>query len=343
MNCPYPDRKSRYAALTAFRGRGCQPPRTFDHLMTPVHEPILEEQALTPVVDEGGRVVPRNLFFGLFVAVVVAVFWVPLKALWALSLQDETYSYISLIPPMILGLFYYERRRIFRDLRYSFRAGLPLLALGAVLGGVAAGSRAHLSPDGVSCLEILSLVVLLMGGFVAVYGVPASLAGRFELLAALLMVPLPHSIIVKPIVAVQYGSADVTDLLYKLTRVPVFRSGMTFSLPHLNFVVAYECSGIHSTLALLIGSLLAGHFYLKGAWQKALLVAIVFPIVCFTNGLRMFVLSVLAIYVDPSFFHGNLHHKGGILFFALALVILGIVTKLLRRRRESGALSPVSA
>jgi hypothetical protein len=55
----------------------------------------------------------------------------------------------------------------------------------------------------------------------------------------------------------------------------------------------------------------------------------------------MFALATLAVYVDMSFFHGNLHHRGGSLFFALALVILAGVTKLLRGRwRLRSAASP---
>jgi exosortase/archaeosortase family protein len=62
-------------------------------------------------------------------------------------------------------------------------------------------------------------------------------------------------------------------------------------------------------------------------WKRLVLVLVVLPIVCCTNGLRMFVLAMLANYVDPAFFYGNLHHHGGIFFFALALLLLALVTR----------------
>jgi len=58
------------------------------------------------------------------------------------------------------------------------------------------------------------------------------------------------------------------------------------------------------------------------------------------NGIRIVTLSLLSIYVDPSFLTGNLHHQGGILFFLLALGILLPLLWLLqqheRRRRIWG-------
>jgi len=43
------------------------------------------------------------------------------------------------------------------------------------------------------------------------------------------------------------------------------------------------------------------------------------PLSIAKNGFRIFMLSVLAVYVDPSFLHGWLHHQGGIVFFLVFL------------------------
>ena len=94
--------------------------------------------------------------------------------------------------------------------------------------------------------------------------------------------------------------------------------------------VAKESIGIHSTLAILIISLLAGHLYLRTAWKKIVLVLCALPIVCLTNGLRIAGLTLLAECISPRFLRGNLHHKGGMGFFVLALVLLFAVLRLLR-------------
>lgn len=286
------------------------------------------------------RIALRMLLFGAVLLAVVAGFWAPLRSMWSLSQQSDTYSFIPLIPLISAALLYWERKRVFRNLHYSLGAGLAVLGLAIVPVALAVELGARMGSNGELFLRVLSLVVLLIAGFVAIFGTAAFRAASFALFLMLLIVPLPSAVIDQPIILVQHGSADVTGLLYRILGVPAFRQGMSFSLPGLDYVVAYECSGIHSTLALLIGSLLAGHFYLRRTVNKVLAIAAVLPIVCFTNGLRMFLLSVLAIYVDPSFFRGNLHHKGGIFFFAIGLLLLGLIVRLLRTQNAGGPLSP---
>jgi len=62
-----------------------------------------------------------------------------------------------------------------------------------------------------------------------------------------------------------------------------------------------------------------------------LLALSVVPIAVFKNAVRIVTLSVLSIYVNPSFLTGNLHHRGGIVFFLLALGLIFGLTELLRR------------
>jgi exosortase/archaeosortase family protein len=49
------------------------------------------------------------------------------------------------------------------------------------------------------------------------------------------------------------------------------------------------------------------------------------------NGIRIATLTLLAVYVDPSFLTGKLHHDGGVVFFLLGLLFLLPVLLLLQR------------
>jgi exosortase/archaeosortase family protein len=86
--------------------------------------------------------------------------------------------------------------------------------------------------------------------------------------------------------------------------------------------VAKECSGIRSTQALLITCLLAGHLFLRANWRRAALLVAAVPVLIIKNGVRIATLTLLAVRVDPSFLTGRLHHQGGFVFFALAMLIL---------------------
>jgi exosortase len=123
----------------------------------------------------------------------------------------------------------------------------------------------------------------------------------------------------------------MVEAFFRIAGVPYHREGFVFILPGISIRVAEECSGIHSTLALLITTVLASYIFLKKSWKRVVLCIAVVPIAIFKNGLRIATLSVLAIYVNPAFLYGNLHHRGGIVFFIIALLPMALLLNLLRR------------
>jgi exosortase len=120
-------------------------------------------------------------------------------------------------------------------------------------------------------------------------------------------------------------------MIFKATGIPYLREGFVFQLPGFSIEIAKECSGIRSSLALLITVVLAAHLFLRAYWQKAILAVSVLPIVLVKNGIRIATLSFLGIYVYPGIFESFLHRSGGIFFFIPALALIGIILGLLRR------------
>jgi exosortase/archaeosortase family protein len=70
------------------------------------------------------------------------------------------------------------------------------------------------------------------------------------------------------------------------------------------------------------------HLLLRSAWAKGLVIVAAIPLSIAKNGFRIFTLGVLAVYVDPSFLHGRLHHQGGIVFFLVFLAAYLILLRL---------------
>ena len=62
-----------------------------------------------------------------------------------------------------------------------------------------------------------------------------------------------------------------------------------------------------------------------------LFVLLVLPVSIVKNAIRIVTLTLLSVYVDPSFLRGSLHHDGGFVFFLLALAILFPVLLLLQK------------
>jgi exosortase len=289
----------------------------------------------------------RNVLFLFVVAVSISLFWTPLRTLLDYSMrgghQYDQYSHTMLIPFVSLALILFERRRIFKTAGYGFGVGAAFLVVGIILGWPAQWALRQLGIEESLSAKILGLVIFWMAGFILCYGTQAFRAGLFPLLFLLLTVPIPRTILDKPLTAVQYGSTEVCSLIFSLVGVPVFRQGTVFSLPNISIEVAKECSGIHSTLALFIVSLLAGHLFLSSGWKKFVLVLFTLPIVCVTNGLRIAILTLLAVYVDASFLYGNLHRVGGIGFFLVAIALLFGILWLLRKGEHPANLRGGSA
>ena len=136
------------------------------------------------------------------------------------------------------------------------------------------------------------------------------------------MVPLPDVVLDRTICALQEGSTEIAYLIFQAVGTPVLRHGFLLSVPGVTIEVAKECSSIRSSIALFITCLLAAHLYLRTGWKMFVLVLLSLPLSIIKNGIRIATLTLLSIYVDPSFLTGKLHHEGGFVFFFLALLIL---------------------
>ena len=145
---------------------------------------------------------------------------------------------------------------------------------------------------------------------------------QFSIWFLAFFIPLPLALTDWMSVALQHGSAEVTDWMLQLTGLPVLREGLMFQLPRLVIKVAEECSGVRSTLVLFITSLIAGKMFLQTGWKRAALALVTIPLGLLRNAARITVLGWLSVNVDAGIINGPLHHQGGPIFFALSLVPL---------------------
>jgi exosortase len=274
----------------------------------------------------------RSLLFGGFMIMAFFMAYAPIKALYDSSSQREYYSHIVLIPLVSIYLIFQSRKLIFAEQKYSFRAGIPLFLMGALLyfGGRFLGVQ--LNQNDFAAIIALSAVVFINGAFILCFGFMAYKAALFPLLFLIFVIPIPSLLMDSFIYLLQVGSTEFTNLLLMASGVPFLREGFIFHLPGMSVEVAKQCSGIRSSLALLITAILAGHMFLKTGWKKVVLAVVIIPITMFKNGIRIVFLTLLGAYVDPRWVTGsNLHRDGGIVFFILALVLMAPILYWLRK------------
>jgi exosortase len=271
----------------------------------------------------------RIWIMAVFTGLVVAVTFPVWRALVALALHDETASHVVLIPLVSAVLIVQDRRRAFGDVRWAPVAGSLVIAAG--LAVVAAGRfGAIVAGRDLLSTVLAGAVITWLGGVLFMFGPATFRAELFPLLFLGFTIPFPEALIERATYFLKTGSAELVEGLFTLTRTPYYRDGFQFALPSFAIQIADECSGIRSSIALLLTALLAGHMFLRSGWKRALLVALVLPLALVKNAIRIVSLSLLAMYVNPSFLTGQLHHEGGIVFFLIALALVSPFFTLLR-------------
>jgi exosortase len=255
----------------------------------------------------------------------------PVLAFASYALSNDNASHLLLIPVISAWILFLERDRIFKILSSDLRASLLFLIGGAAVALVALSFGSAWTSLNRLSVYIFALVLLWIAGFAFFFGRSALSQARFPLAFLLLAIPIPDFFLDKAIYFLQKGSAEIAAVLFDWSGAPVLREGFVFHLAHVNIEVARECSGIRSSLALLILAILVAYFYLKTFWKQVVLVVAGLFVMILKNGVRIVTLTLLASYVDPGFLYGRLHREGGVVFFLLGLLMLAPLLWFLER------------
>lgn len=267
----------------------------------------------------------RHLFF-FGVALAFTLLFLPvLTRLYRLSVSSEMYSHLLLIPFVTVYLIFLKRREVYSCPRINsprFQVLLVAAAISLLIAGLATSDLT---------IFITSYVFFLWSIFLFVYGSLSFVKILFPLFFLVFLVPAPAQLLEWIVGILLWGSDHVTAFLFTVTGIPFLHENYVYKLPRLSIYIAPECSGIRSSTALFLTAMLADYLILSRWWSRTLLLATVLPLAVFKNGLRIVTLSLLAIYVDPGFMSGNLHHRGGFVFFGITLLVMGIILFLLRK------------
>ena len=261
------------------------------------------------------------LFSG-WVVLSLLLFLSPVLALVRLALSQDDNSHLVIIPVISAALLYLERDKLpSQPSSDKILAGSFLLLAGATALGLDYGAGSTVAGLQLSG-RILALALVWTAGFAFLFGKAAVRTAYFPFLFLLLMVPIPNFLLDRIIFLLQQGSAWIAGVLFDIAGVPALREGLVFHLAKVSIEVAKECSGIRSSMALFIVALLVAHFRLRNFWNKVFFVVFGLFLMILKNGVRIATLTLLAVYVNPDFLFGRLHHQGGVVFFVLALLLL---------------------
>ncbi len=267
-------------------------------------------------------------------AVVAAAFALPMVELVRFAASSHLYSHILLMPVVCGYLVWLKRENLPATDTPAWSWAVAPFAAAAVLLGLRWQAGTALVADDALALTTGAFVCGVWGVSLLTLGRATARALAFPLGMLVFLAPMPVAVRDGVEVFLQHASADVAELLFRLTGLTVLRMGLIFELPNVTLEVAPECSGIRSTLVLFITSLLASHLLLRTGWKRALLVAVVIPLGIARNAFRIWVLAELCVRVGPEMLHSPIHNQGGPIFFAASLVpLLGLLALLWRSER----------
>jgi exosortase len=276
----------------------------------------------------------KALLFLISMAAAIAMASGPLNNLVRNGRPSDYYTHIPLIPVISAYVLFRRRKKLFRGEPGSLLLGLAAIALGF---GLFVFDRLH-QPGFIGHAELSAsgAILFLSGSYLALFGKSSFRRALFPFAFLVFVIPLPIAWMDHVVSALVVGSTGVTHLLFKAFGVPFVQEGSIFYLPSFGLEVASECSGIRSSLALGITSVLAGQIFLTRPRKKIVLALAVFPVTIFKNGVRIVTLYLLSYFVDMRIIEGGfLHKSGGFVFFGLGLALLGYVLWLLRNPGNS--------
>ena len=272
----------------------------------------------------------RTTHFVLLITAAAIISWPALVAVYGVASRGDQQSHILPVLPVSLVLLYSERCKVFRNAKYCLPAGAVLFLFG-LMSAWLGGHPPPLGQDDALSLQMSLFIGSCIAAFVLCYGAAAFRVAVFPLLFLFFMVPIPGFLLERTIGLLQRSSTDAAFLLLKGANIPVAREGFVLSLPKFDIEVARECSGIRSSLMLVVITLVLSHLFLRSNWKKCVLALLVVPIAVVKNGFRIFALAALGTNVDPSLLHGDLHRYAGVPSFGLALGAVMLIVRWLHK------------
>lgn len=175
----------------------------------------------------------------------------------------------------------------------------------------------------VGIFEVGSVIPLLAGLILLVYGAAALKKQWFALFFMLFMVPLPAAVVNTLTMPMKIAVSVVTEQVLYLLGYPVGRTGVIIQLGQYKLLVADVCAGLHTLLTLeALGLLYLNLVRRDSLFRNVTMAILIVPIAFTANVIRVLVLALVTFYFGNEAGQGYLHGFAGIVLFMSALLLI---------------------
>lgn len=241
----------------------------------------------------------------------LAVFYSTVAGMVDIWWRSETFAHGFFILPITLFLIWRLRDELSLLTPQPTLKGLPILAMlgfGWLLAEFAS----------VAVVQQLALVAMLPVAVFSMLGWQVTRRILFPLCFLVFAVPMGEGLI-PPMMDF---TADFTVMMLQLTGIPVFREGLFFEIPSGRWSVVEGCSGVRYLIAsVTLGCLYAYLTYTSPTRRIAFIIAS-FVVPVFANGLRAYMIVMIANYSDYKLAMGVDHFIYGWVWFGIVITLM---------------------
>ncbi|MCM2681474.1 exosortase A [Echinimonas agarilytica] len=250
-------------------------------------------------------------FVVILISVWLAAFSDALLSMVAIWDRSDTFAHGYIVYPISLYLIW-RRRFLLQEATYNTN----WLALIPLMGCSALWLAAEVV--GIQVLAQLAAVAWLPFALWALFGNALIKIIWFPLCYLIFAVPMGEELIPQ----LQIITADITVFLLQLTGIAVYRDGLYIAVPGGLFEVAVACSGIRYLIASIALGTLYAHLQFHSIKRQFLFVLLSAIVPIIANGIRAYIIVILAYASDMALATGVDHLIYGWLFFGLVMFLL---------------------
>jgi exosortase A len=257
---------------------------------------------------------------------VLALYWDTASSMAGTWAASTAYNHGYLVLPIALWLVWRKRAQLAQLSPAPDYLGFALLAATGFAWLVAEAGRVLVVQQYALAAMPAAVVLALAGRRVA-----AALA--FPLAFLLFAVPTGEALVPR----LMDWTADFTVAALRLSAIPVYREGNSFSLPSGNWSVVEACSGLRYLIASLTVGTLFAYLNYRRLWKQALFVAVALVLPVFANFLRAYLIVMIGHLSNMKLGIGVDHMLFGWVFFGAVIIVLFWFASFWRDAEDGGA------
>jgi exosortase len=263
----------------------------------------------------------KKLWF--LVPLFIFAYFSTLQWIWGRWFTYDSYYSHGILIPFISVLLIWQKRDVLKNIKAEPSPwGMRLFVIGIIIHLLSLLFRVY-------CTSGFSMIIVLAGFILYVYGKNILKEILFPLFFLVFMIPLPLVTVIDISFQLKLLSTQMATAMLNVINIPAVQHGSYIRMDHASIVVEDVCSGLRSLIALTALGALFAYWLKAGKVKKTVLFLSSIPIALVTNMLRIMALAIVSEFWGTKYVPGLVEDLSGLSVFVLAFLLLSQVEKLL--------------